>query len=67
LEIERVNEILGINLPESDAYKTVGGLILARYQKFPKLNEVITFDNWKVKILKNTKTKIELVKITKLN
>ncbi len=67
LEIERVNEILGINLPESDAYKTVGGLILARYQKFPKLNEVITFDNWEVKILKNTKTKIELVKITKLN
>lgn len=65
LEIERVNEILGINLPESDAYKTVGGLILARYQKFPKLNEVITFDNWEVKILKNTKTKIELVKITK--
>ena len=66
LEIERVNETLGINLPESDAYKTVGGLILARYQKFPKLNEVITFDNWEVKILKNTKTKIELVKITKL-
>ncbi len=67
LEIERVNDILGINLPESDAYKTVGGLILARYQKFPKLNEVITFDNWEVKILKNTKTKIELVKITKTN
>ena len=66
LEIERVNEILGINLPESDAYKTVGGLILARYQKFPKLNEVIRFDDWEVKILKNTKTKIELVKITKV-
>ena len=66
LEIERVNETLGINLPESDAYKTVGGLILARYQKFPKLNEVITFDNWEVKILKNTKTKIELVKITRV-
>lgn len=67
LEIERVNETLGINLPESDAYKTVGGLILARYQKFPKLNEVITFDNWEVKILKNTKTKIELVKITRIS
>ena len=37
LEIERVNEILDIKLPEDDDYKTVGGLILARYQSFPKL------------------------------
>lgn len=66
LEIERVNEILGINLPESDDYKTVGGLILTRHQSFPKLNQVITIDGWKCKILKNTKTKIELVKIMPL-
>ena len=63
LEIERVNETLNIDLPESDDYKTVGGLILARHQSFPRLNEEITFDGWKCKILKNTKTKIELVKI----
>lgn len=67
MEIERVNEILGIDLPESDSYKTVGGLILAKYQSFPKLNEVITFDDWQIKILKNTKTKIELVKLNKIN
>lgn len=66
MEIERVNEILGIDLPESDSYKTVGGLILAKYQSFPKLNEVITFDDWQIKILKNTKTKIELVKLNKI-
>ncbi len=63
MEIERVNETLGINLPENDDYKTVGGLILARHQSFPRLNEEIEFDGWKCKILKNTKTKIELVKI----
>jgi CBS domain containing-hemolysin-like protein len=66
LEIERVNELLGINLPESDDYKTVGGLILARYQSFPKVNQVIKIDGWQCKILKNTKTKIELVKIIPL-
>jgi CBS domain containing-hemolysin-like protein len=66
LEIERVNELLGINLPESDDYKTVGGLILAKHQSFPKLNQVINIDGWKCKILKNTKTKIELVKIMPL-
>ncbi len=63
LEIERVNEILGIELPESDDYKTLGGLILEKRQGFPKLNEIISFGQWQCKILKNTKTKIELVKI----
>jgi len=66
MEIERVNEQLGINLPESDDYKTVGGMILAKYQSFPKLNQVITLDGWRCKILKNTETKIELVKIMPL-
>ena len=66
LEIERVNEMLGINLPESDDYKTVGGMILDKYQSFPKLNQVITLDGWRCKILKNTETKIELVKIMPL-
>lgn len=65
LEIERVNETLGLGLPEGDDYKTVGGLILDRYQSFPKLNEVIAIDGWNCKILKNTETKIELVKFTK--
>ena len=64
-EIERVNEALGLGLPEGDDYKTVGGLILDRYQSFPKLNEVIAIDGWNCKILKNTETKIELVKFTK--
>ena len=65
LEIERVNEALGLGLPEGDDYKTVGGLILDRYQSFPKHNEVIAIDGWNCKILKNTETKIELVKFTK--
>lgn len=66
LEIERVNETLGLNLPESDDYKTVGGLILERHQSFPKLNEEVIFDGWKCKILQNTKTKIELVKFSRV-
>ncbi len=63
LEVEKANELLGIELPESDDYLTVGGLILQRVQRFPKLNEVVTFDNFEFKIIKNTSTKIELVKL----
>lgn len=63
LEIEKVNETFGLDLPESDDYLTVGGLILSRYQSFPKLHEVINIDDYQFKIVKVTATKIELVRL----
>lgn len=68
LEVNRVNETLNLDLPESEDYKTVGGLILDRFQKFPKLNELVNIDNrFEAKITKNTKTKIELIKLRVLD
>jgi len=63
LEIEKVNEMFDLDLPESDEYMTVGGLILHEYQSFPKLNEVVSIPPYEFKILKNTATKIELVRL----
>lgn len=59
MEIEKANDILDIDLPESDDYITVGGWILNEYQSFPKLNEIIECGNWKVKVIKKTASKIE--------
>ena len=63
LEIEKVNELFDLDLPESDDYMTLGGLILHYYQSFPKLNEVVHVDHFEFKIVKNTATKIELVRL----
>ena len=63
LEIEKVNELFDLDLPESDDYMTVGGLILHEYQSFPKLNEVVSIGRFQFKIVKNTMTKIELVRL----
>ena len=63
LEIEKVNELFSLDLPERDAYMTVGGLILHEYQSFPKLNEVVKIGKYEFKIIKNTMTKIEIVKL----
>ena len=63
LEIEKANELLGLDLPESEEYVTVSGLILHQYQSFPKLNEIIRFGHFEFKIIKNTTTKIELVRL----
>lgn len=63
LEIEKVNELFALDLPESDDYMTVGGLILHEYQSFPKLNEIVVIDKFEFKIIKSTMTKIELVRL----
>ena len=63
LEIDKVNEMFGLGLPESDEYMTVGGYILHEYQSFPKLNEVISIGRFEFRIIKSTMTKIELVKL----
>ncbi len=63
LEIDKVNSMFNLDLPESDEYMTIGGLILHYYESFPKLNEVVKIDKFEFKIIKNTMTKIELVKL----
>ena len=63
LEIDKVNEMFDLELPESDDYMTIGGLILHVYQSFPKLNEIIIIGQYEFKIIKSTMTKIELVKL----
>ena len=64
LEIEKVNELFDLSLPESDEYMTIGGLILHEYQSFPKLNEVVSIGkNFDFKIIKSSATKIELVRL----
>ena len=63
MEIEKVNDILDIDLPEGDDYITVGGWILNEYQSFPKLNDVIQCGKWNVKVIKKTASTIEEVVI----
>ena len=63
LEIEKVNEMFDIELPDSDDYMTIGGLILHEYQSFPKLNEIVKIGHFEFKIIKSTMTKIELVRL----
>ena len=63
LEIAQANELLDLDLPESDEYLTVGGLILHEFQNFPKLNEPVRIGSWEFKVTKKTTTKIELVQL----
>jgi len=64
MEISRVNEMFSLDIPESDEYMTVGGLILSKAKGFPKVNEKVTVDGYTFRVLKKGETKIELVELT---
>ena len=64
MEIDRVNSMFGLDIPESDEYMTVGGLILNKAKGFPKVNEKINVGDYTFRILKRGDTKIELVELT---
>lgn len=66
LEIDKVNEMFSLDLPESEEYMTLGGLILNAYRSFPKLNEIVKIGKFEFKIIKIATAKIELVQLTVL-
>lgn len=66
VEIDYVNEKLGLELPKTDDFETVAGLILYHYENLPKVNDIVEIDKFKFKILKALENKIELVKLSVL-
>jgi CBS domain containing-hemolysin-like protein len=63
LEIDYLKEQFDIQLPISDDYLTIAGLILHHYQGFPKINEEIIIGNYTCKVIKSAANKIELIKL----
>lgn len=61
LEIDYINEKYELELPVSEEYETLAGLILSHYGAIPKIQDVVSFDNFRFTILRATSTKIELV------
>ncbi len=63
-EIDFLNEKYFLNLPETEEFETLAGLILYYHESIPKINSIIKTGKFHFKILKATNTKIELVKLT---
>lgn len=65
LEIEKINEDLEIELPKSDEYQTLAGLILNRLQTLPQVGDTITLDDEHIRmtVQKASATKIELIRL----
>jgi CBS domain containing-hemolysin-like protein len=63
VEIDHLNEMYGLDIPESDDYSTVAGFLLHHTQRFPKTYETVVIGKYTFKILKVTARKIEVVRL----
>jgi CBS domain containing-hemolysin-like protein len=61
LELDELNESFNLELPENENFETLAGFILFNHESIPKVNTIITIDQYRIKILKASHTKIELV------
>jgi CBS domain containing-hemolysin-like protein len=65
LEIDYLNEKYNMDLPESDEYDTLAGLIIFKSGDIPKVNSTISTGEYEMKILKVSQTRVELVNVKK--
>tara|TARA_B100000795_G_scaffold227530_1_gene183920 strand:- start:2256 stop:3518 length:1263 start_codon:yes stop_codon:yes gene_type:complete len=66
LEVDYLNEVYDLNIPKEEGYETLGGFIINATESIPGQNEVVEINNFKIKILKVTSTKIEEVSLNVL-
>lgn len=63
LEVEMINRKYGLELPESDEYETLAGLIMFYNEDIPGENEVVEVENCSFTIEKTARNRIETVKV----
>ena len=64
MEIERINELFDLDLPENDDYQTLAGFIVNNLEVIPNQGEEHTIDNFTVHINKKTGARLELITVT---
>ena len=63
LEVDYINETYHLNLPESEEYETLSGLILLHTEEIPTQGETISFPPFVFSIEACSQTRIETVRI----
>ena len=66
LEIEYLNKMHNLDLPESESYDTLGGLIVFNKEEIPDIDDEIIIDKYSIKITEATSSKIEKVLLKKI-
>jgi len=63
MEVDYINETYKLNLPESEYYETLGGLIVSHTEEIPEQGDVVHIDTVTIHIIETSNTKIEIVEL----
>jgi len=63
-DIGKVNEMLGIHLPE-DEFETIGGFVLGLFGRLPAEGDQVKFDNLMITVLRLRKNRISRIRVLK--
>ena len=65
LEIEYLNKSYDLDLPESESYDTLGGLIVFNKEEIPKVGDEVLINGYSIQIIHASSSKIEKVVLKK--
>lgn len=66
LEVKYLNERYDLGIEESREYDTLAGFVIYHYEGIPAAGEVVTVGELEVKILRTTRSRIELARVRRI-
>ena len=63
LEVDYINETYKLELPDSENYETLGGLIVHETEGIPQVNDTVIIGVFRFKIIEVSTTKIDVVEL----
>ena len=63
LDVRYLNEHYAFNIEESEEYDTLAGYIIYNYDGLPAAGEIIEIDNLRIKVLRTTRSRLELARV----
>ncbi|MBE6304738.1 MAG: hypothetical protein E7082_02275 [Bacteroidales bacterium] len=66
IEVDRLHEQFGLEIPESDEYQTLAGYIMNQTGAIPMQDDDVKLGRYNFHISHSSATKIELIKVTEI-
>ncbi len=66
LEVKYLNEKYGLGIEESKEYDTLAGWIISNYEGIPSAGETLVISGLQLRMLRTTRSRIELARVKKL-
>ncbi len=63
LEVDYINELYKLDLPEGENYETLGGMIVNHTEEIPRQGDEVLIDAFKINIIETSNTKIEIIEL----